>query len=327
MLAPPLIEAPKVTYEELAVTKGTIARKISGQGSLVSVSQENLFFKFKGGTLKSINVTLGQNIKKGTVVAALDTDDLESKIKQQDLSDRQAQLTLQDAQDQLAEDQKKEAAAKVAGSPEIDSLTQQVRRSTSQVKRAEFDIEKNKLAMDSLQLEKQKSSVAASISGQVIFVDTINAGDYAGAFKTLVTVADPTNLQLQYTGDNLDSFEIGKKVELKYSDKSYTGTVVMNPGTMPVGTSKDAKKYVQIKVDNLPKDAEIGGSVDISFTLEKKENVIVVSKNYIHTSEGRSYVEMLEKGMKVERNVELGLQTPTDAEIIKGLNEGEKIIK
>jgi RND family efflux transporter MFP subunit len=327
LLAPPLIQAPKVTYEEVAVTKGTIEKKITGQGSLVSVSQENLFFKFKGGTLKSINVTLGQTIKKGTVVAELDTDDLESRIKQQDLSDRQAQLTLEDANDQLAEDIKKEAEGKNSSSPDLENLTDQVRKSTSQVKRAEFDIEKNNLAMQSLQLEKQKSIVTSTLDGEVIFVDTINAGDYASAFKTLVTIADPSNLQLQYTGDNMDAFDIGKKVSLKYNDKDYVGTVVMNPGSMPIGTNKDAKKYVQIKVDNLPKDVELGGSMDISITTAKKDNIIVVSKNLIHTTEGRSYVEMLDKGLKVERNVELGLQTPTEAEIIKGLNEGEKIIK
>lgn len=347
MLAPPLVEAPKITYDEATVAKGNIEKKISGQATLISVNQANFFFKFKGGTLKSINVKPGEVVKKGAVIAELDTDNLESRIKQQELSDKESQLTLDDAKYQLAKDQKLNDDAKAIedkltdelwqGKPPSDDDKQKatnlqnsidgVKRSKSAVQRAEFDVEKNKLAMEDLLLERQKSILTSTMDGVVIYMDTLNAGDYANAFKTLVTLADPTQLQIQYTGDNLNLFDLGKIVNLKYKDNSYEGVVVTNPSSMPIGTSKDDKKFVQIKVNDLPKDSEIGDSIDISFSVEKKENVIVLPRNLIHTADGRNYVETLEKGLKVERNIELGLQTATDAEIVKGLNQGEKVIK
>ena len=316
MLAPPLVEAPKITYDEITVVKGNIDKKITGQGTLVSVNQANLFFKFKGGTLKCINVKLGEVVKKGTVIAEMDTDNLESRIKQQNLANKQAQLSLDDAYAQLASDRKTEIAT-----------SDKLRKSMSEVKQAGFALERNKLAMEDLYLERQKATLTSTMDGVVIYVDTLNAGDYASAFKTLVTLADPTQLQIQYTGDNLDVFDLGRVVNLKYRDNSYEGAVVTNPASMPIGTNKDAKKIVQIKVNNLPKDSEIGDSMDISFSVEKKDNVIVLPRNLIHTSAGRNYVEMLEKGLKVERNIELGLQTGIDVEITKGLIEGEKVIK
>lgn len=346
-LAPPLVEAAKVTYDEIPVKKGNIENTIKGTGSLVSVNQGTLFFKYKGGALKSINVKLGDKVKQGDVVAELDTDDLDSRIKQQELTNKGAQLTLDDANAQLAEDQKNLAAAQAAQdavdaaksqgknpsqddavkAARLQDLTNQVRKSSSAVQRAQLDVEKNNLSMSDLQLQKSKATLVSDTNGIVTYVDNLHAGDNVVAFKSLVTVADPTKLSVQYTGDKMDSFEVGQKVNIKIKDTSLQGTVVTTPASMPVDTSKDAKKYVQINVDNLPEGATIGDYVDISLTLEKKDNVIVVSKDLIHNSDGRNYVFMLDKGLKVERNVELGIQNATDAEITSGLNEGEKVIK
>ena len=80
-------------------------------------------------------------------------------------------------------------------------------------------------------------------------------------------------------------------------------------------------------MNNPPKDAVIGGTVFISFVVEKRENVLVLSKDMLHNNNGSNYVLMLEKGLKVQRNVELGLENGTEAEITKGLVEGEKVIK
>ena len=41
---------------------------------------------------------------------------------------------------------------------------------------------------------------------------------------------------------------------------------------------------------------------------------------------GRRYVNVLEDGVRVEKDVEIGLQTDTEAEIINGLEEGDLVI-
>ena len=41
---------------------------------------------------------------------------------------------------------------------------------------------------------------------------------------------------------------------------------------------------------------------------------------------GRRYVNVLEDGVRVEKDVEIGLMTDTEAEIIKGIDEGDLVI-
>ena len=47
VLAPPLVEPPKITYNVMKVKRGTIEEKIGGSGTFVSVEQENMFFKHR----------------------------------------------------------------------------------------------------------------------------------------------------------------------------------------------------------------------------------------------------------------------------------------
>jgi hypothetical protein len=50
-------------------------------------------------------------------------------------------------------------------------------------------------------------------------------------------------------------------------------------------------------------------------------------KTLIKNYSGRNYVVLLEDGMRVERDVEIGLETGTDVEIVSGLEPGEQVIK
>ena len=125
----------------------------------------------------------------------------------------------------------------------------------------------------------------------------------------------------------MDKFDLGAVVNVKVDGKDYTGKVVMNPENYPADTSKDKKKVVIIKLDSIPSIATIGTTADISLLLQSKDNVIVLPRGAIHNFEGRNYVEMLDKGLRTERNVELGIQNATSVEIIKGLSEGEKILQ
>ncbi len=47
----------------------------------------------------------------------------------------------------------------------------------------------------------------------------------------------------------------------------------------------------------------------------------------IHNLGSRNFVQVLENGIRKECDVELGIKTDTEVEIVKGLNVGDKIIK
>ena len=74
------------------VKRCTIEEMIGGSGTFVSVEQENMFFKHRGGRLKAIHVKIGDVVQKGDLLAELDTGTLENEIQQQKIRLQQTRL-------------------------------------------------------------------------------------------------------------------------------------------------------------------------------------------------------------------------------------------
>jgi multidrug efflux pump subunit AcrA (membrane-fusion protein) len=100
-LAPPLVKPQKQEYQVFEVKKKDITRQVKGNGTLASMNESNLFTKDNGRRIKSVNVQFGQTVKKGDVLATIDTKTLEDEIAQSTQSvssnEQKAQLSLSDA--------------------------------------------------------------------------------------------------------------------------------------------------------------------------------------------------------------------------------------
>lgn len=301
-LAPPLMAQPKITYQTVEAKLGTIENKIVASATFVSTSQEALFFKYMGGNLKSINVKIGDKVKKGDLLAELDTDTLVSNIKQQEIVVKLNELQLE----------------KIKANPEPNTFDLQA---------AQLNLQSVRLKLDDMKRTNEKSKLYSTITGFVVYLDAVNAGDYVNVNKTLITVADPTKLHLKYSGDQAGKFLEGTPLDIKFKGDEYKGAVIASPFNNPADANKNAINTVYIRIDKLATETNIGDTAEVTLTIAKKENVIVISKNLINTYTGRNYVQVMENNVKYERDVELGLETATEVEIVKGIKEGDKLIQ
>lgn len=300
-IAPPLIKAPAVTFDTVEVQKGLIEKQLSEQGKFVSVSQQALSFKYRGGNLKAFNASMGNSVKKGDVLALLDTDSLESQIRDQELNVRKSEIWYNE---------------------EVNNPN--ATKDSIELKKLDLDAAKNRLS--DMQNEYNKSQIVSPLAGKVVFVEKVNFGDYVSANKTLIVIADPSKVQVEYTGGDASIFKLGDQVTVKYNNQDLKGKVVMTPANVPADGDKDLKTSIRVAVDNLPANVSIGDSATIVLEQIKKDDVIKIPRGLINNYDGRNYVYVLEKGIKVEKDVEVGVQTATDAEIVKGLNVGDKVI-
>lgn len=301
VLAPPLIEPPEITYETMTVKRGTIEKKIMGSGSFVPVTHSNLFFKNRSGRLKAIHVKPGDEVKEGDIIAQLDTGDLENQIEQQKINLKKARTRYNQVKAQGGDKYSLEIAW--------------------------CDVELASLQLENLERQLEEAVLRSDMTGTVVYVNNdVQEGDYIDAYQTLVRVADPRQLQLQYSGSNNSDFKLGQEVNVKIKDKVYSGEVVMTPADVPVDAPDNMKDKVQIAVEGLPEDVKMGDTAQIELILDKRENVIVVPRNLVRNYMGRKYVLVLENGLKKERDIEIGLETATEVEVIKGLEEGELLI-
>jgi multidrug efflux pump subunit AcrA (membrane-fusion protein) len=80
-------------YRFVAVQRGDLEATVATTGSLVPNNQAKLSFK-TGGKLKELNVKVGDVVKAGTILAKIDTTDLEFTLQQSQVNLENAQLKL-----------------------------------------------------------------------------------------------------------------------------------------------------------------------------------------------------------------------------------------
>jgi macrolide-specific efflux system membrane fusion protein len=300
VLSPPLVQPEEITYDTIEVKKSNIERKITGTGYFVPVFHNDLFFKYRGGRIKAIYVKEGDIVKKGDLIAELDSDSLANQIKQQEILLRMAQLDYDSAVESGANKYITEKAA--------------------------LNVELVKLKLDDLKVEFDKSKIISPVAGQVVYRNPIGEGQQINVYSTVARIADPSQLQLEYSDSKINDFQLGMKVQVNVGSDEYEGEVIMTPANMPKDANENIKKAVRIKVFNLAEDVRLGNAANIFLVLEKKEDVIVLSKSLINNFSGRRYVRVLRDGIPEEQDVELGIQTDIQVEVVEGLKEGDLVI-
>ena len=307
-LKPPLVKPAKQSFEVVDVKIGSIAKQLKNSASFVSSKTEDLFFKHSGGRLQSINVQVGDKVKKGDIVALLDPEDLENQIYQQKLMLERATLYYKQAEQQNAKD-------------EI----------TLRLKKIDIEIVQNELKHLNDQLENTK--LISTMDGVVTYASQEKEGDNMGAFVTIVSISDPTQVKLESqfsTTVDLSNVTLGMKVDVMMDTQKYQGKVLQAPSTAAYTEDralqeKNAKTLI-IGVEGVPKSVSLGAYADIVIVLEQKNNVLIIPRTALSTFLGRDFVRVLDGESRKEIDVEKGIVSSTEVEIIKGLKEGQKVI-
>ncbi|MGI5900608.1 MAG: efflux RND transporter periplasmic adaptor subunit [Christensenellales bacterium] len=196
-----------------------------------------------------------------------------------------------------------------------------------QVEQAAYELESAENSLNDLYAEYENTVLRAPITGRITWMKTMNVGESVGTYSSIITLSDPTQLVLQYDNSKASEFPVGMKVSIAYEKETYTGTVESNPQTNPPSENGSKNDYARFTIDGFDlSTAAAGASAQITAVLDSREDVIVISKNRVNTFQTRYYVNVLVDGIKEERDIQIGLQTATEVEVLKGLEEGELII-
>jgi membrane fusion protein, macrolide-specific efflux system len=86
-------------------------------------------------------------------------------------------------------------------------------------------------------------------------------------------------------------------------------------------------KYLLVELDAFPKGLQRGTPLSISVITQRKANAVTIPAAALRSYSGRNYVQVVDpQGNKKEVDVEIGQQTSTDVEILKGLSAGQKVV-
>jgi RND family efflux transporter MFP subunit len=239
-------------------------------------------------------------VKKGEILLELDNSEMLYEIKKCETRYKIAQLKYEKYK---------------------SGLTGDVPGSATELEKLKLDTEAEKNELDYYVNKNKAMSLIAPIDGCITSSLDIKRGDLIRADEVVFTVSDINDLLVEYNGDGASYLKKGMKVSLEYGGKVYEGEVADGGDKISQNVG-----MARLRILNMKDRVSIGESIDINVQVFRKDNTIVIPRNAIYYNDKKSYVVVLENGTRVERMVQTGFEFDYDIEIIKGLNEGDKVI-
>jgi hypothetical protein len=291
---------------------------------------ENYCFPVKNRVVQAVNVTKGDIVKKGQVLAELDNENVEDKIRDSNYIIDKNNLLIEQAKQQQQLDLK-DALDSYNLTAKSSTDTNDYNTKVSNINDSYSDKitdYQNAIVIEQLKLDSynnllKESKLCAGISGTVTFVKPNMTGTYSDPAEQVFTIID--NANCVYIGNDkkyISYFKKQKQVKLYVGSGEDTKTYLLEP--TQVSTWKDRMLFA-IKDENFTPG--VGDSGTIYAVLGHKENVLFVDNKAMHKANGKNFVYVLDdKGNRIMKSVEIGLIGNTSTEIVSGLNEGDKII-
>jgi len=303
--APTLPEPPKITRSiTYPVERIDLYEQIEGSAYATPVRQTELYFK-RSGRVTEIVVRPQDTVEKDQILARQETAELEY------------QLALGEIDLEIARTYYRTAQLEGSGAVAL--------------KIKELELEKQQLRVERLADLIEAAIVRAPYRGTVNRV-RIEPGDYVQEYETAVEVSDPTELELQMkvSLDEYERISPGQKalVEVKRDD--------WRPAVVIQATYQDPRSDAAIRREEYVAHLEIQEELEeplapntrlsCRIILKERADTLAVPLAALREFRERTYVRVLEGDVRREVDVKVGIRTDTKAEILEGLNEGDRVI-
>jgi len=335
MMRPNGAEAPAISSRTVTaiVSAETFEKDISASGTLTPAVKDSLSFA-ASGTVTEIFVEVGDVVEAGTVLATIDTLQLDAALAT-------AEANLATAKAQLASAQESDDGSTTAAS----QIT--ARERAVEVAQANYDVAEANLANANLVTPNGGLITAINIAvGDTVSVSGgsgsgsaggMSAGggqmgggtstaSSGGAFELIGT--DSWQITVNVSESNIQQIAVGNQVEITGDTLSETAFgIVSEIALLPSASGNTVVYPVVISVTGTPDGLYDGISVTTRIIYKRRIDVLSIPAAAVTTAEdGSTTVERVEEdGSTTTVVVEVGEASGTNVEIISGLAEGDSV--
>ena len=348
----------KVEFITKKAKKGSFSKKVDATGEIFATELVDVGAQVSG-QIKKLYVKLGDQVKKGDMIASID-----SSTQQNSIDNKEAQLAIYKAQLESAKvalniaktqfDRENALFSKNATSKqEFESAKNTYSANSAKIKELEAQIKQTNIELSTAKINLGYTKITAPRDGTVVSVQveegqTVNANQTT---PTIVNIADLSHvkMKMQIAEGDITKIKVGTPVEysiLSEPTKKFQTTVSsIDPGLTTLsdgsyGSSSSSKSsyssssssssavyyYAQSIVDNKDGILRIGMTTQNELLIANVEDAIIVPSIGIKKDENGTFVYVLKDGKPVKTAVKTGIKDNLDTQIISGINEGDEII-
>lgn len=299
----------------LQITQVTIPRVETAVGTIQPVHRVDVASRILARALE-VNVTAGQSVTKGQVLARLEDTDLRSRLAQAQSAVSQAQAAVDLAS--IEESRMRNAFEKNAiAAIDLDRAVNALKGAQAALARATQAEDETKTIMD-------YAIIRSPINGTVVD-KRINAGDTVSPGQVVVTVLDPTRMQLVASVRESLSHRltVGGTVSVKVDimDHACDGTV-----SEIVPEALGSSRSFQVKVTGPCPEGVYAGMFGRLLIPVGDQTIILVPRNAVQTVGQVDCVDVAVNDVRIRRAVRIGREIDGKLEITSGLAPGESIV-
>ena len=345
----------ETTYLTESVTRGNVEKTVVASGSVESVNEVDVGAQASGKITK-LYVKLGQEIKKGEMIADIDSTTQINTLntKKAALVSYQAQLKAKKTAYDVALSSynrlSKLYGQKATSLDSLNTAKSTLDNAKAEMEAIEANIKQAEIEVNTAETNVGYTKITAPMDGTVISVpvsegQTVNANQTT---PTIVTIADLSKMKIkpEISEGDITKVKAGQEVSftilsdnqtLYYSvidsvDPANTTTSNSSSTSSSISSSNSSTTsaiyyYANVLIDNPDRTLRIGMTTENNIKIANAKDVLLVSNMAIQKRDGKSFVNVLNnKNQSEKREVETGVQNDFKTEIKSGLNEGEKVI-
>ena len=340
----------EINYLTEPVVRTSIAQTVSATGEISAAQLVDVGAQ-ASGQIKKLHVTLGQQVKKGDLIAEIDStsqlNNLNTNKAKLDTYQAQlvsAEIALRSADKKYQREQalwQEDATSREALEDAQDAFA----AAKASVAELKSSIRQTQIAINTAEADLGYTRITAPMDGTVVAIpveegQTVNANQTT---PTIVQVADLSTMlnKMQIAEGDVNKVKAGMKLTfttLSQPDNVREATLEsIDPGltTMSQGsytTSTDTTDsaiyyYARSLVPNKDNVLHIGMTTENTIIINQAEKVLAVPKLAVKQRGGKQYVRVLgENNQPQEKEITTGLSDNMNTEVKSGLGEGENVI-
>lgn len=308
-----------LTVTAAEVKMRDITEKVRYAGFVKGASEVAVYPK-AAGKLAEIYIKEGDYVKKGQVIARIDSSDYEVALKQARVGLEMAKVQLKNAETNLERTRMLYEAGAAS--------KQQLEGAETAAESARLGVEQAEAAIDAASVQVNNCTVTAPISGVAGKVN-VSEGAMVSQQVPITALADVSSLEVEImVGESdINYVAAGGEVEVNVRsarEESYKGKII---SISPL--ADQMKKSYPVKLRIVDKDDMIkpGMFAEASLSARSRGHVLAVPANALVAKGGRTVVFVVDKESRARmKEVKIGLEGRDYVEVAKGLKEGEKVI-
>ena len=342
-------QGEKVEYLTEAVRVGNLVKTVIASGEIGAVQLVSVGAQVSG-QIQTLHVSLGQMVKKGDLIAEIDSTAQKSElaINQAKLETYQAQLASQEITLKVARAQyDRELALKGKGSTTAENLDQAedaLAAAQARLNELKSLIKQTRIAAETAEVNLGYTRIEAPLSGTVVSIaveegQTVNAVQSA---PTIAQIADLSQMEIKMQISEGDITKVKPGMKVTYTILSEPGRgregalEAIDPGLTlltdgsysgSAGSNSAVYYYGKLTVDNRDNTLRIGMTTRNTITVAQADRALMVPTQALSREMGLAFLSILEAdGRVIKKQVETGLADSLYTQVLDGVSEGERVI-